>query len=100
MFVSFAENGTELEVTFNHDINFETSHQLELELGQYKVLPAIQNVVIDFSKVRFIDSSGISLLLKWIHPMKNNVGVEIINASAPVQNILRICKLDQFAKIS
>lgn len=93
-------SGDVLNASFNNDIHFETSHQLEEELSNFDPSDDFDKVVIDFSKVRFVDSSGISLLLKWIYPMSNHARVELVHVSEPVQNIFRICKLDQFASIS
>ena len=99
MLIDFIENGKVLHARFKNDIHFETSHLLQEELSKFQLSNEFTKVVIDFSKVRFVDSSGIGLLLKWIHPMSNLVSVELIHVSEPVQNIFRICKLDEFADI-
>ncbi|MDZ5474591.1 STAS domain-containing protein [Bacillus sp. 31A1R] len=99
MLINFLIKGEILHASFHSDLHFETSHQLETELTDFNLKDHVRKVTIDFSKVRFVDSSGISLLLKWIHPMTRKVEVELIHVSEPVQNILKICKLDQFATI-
>lgn len=99
MFVDFQNHGEVLRASFTDDIHFESSHLLEEELAGLQP-EYYKKVIIDFSKVRFIDSSGISLLLKWIYPMTDYAEVEIVHVSEPVRNILKICKLDQFARIT
>jgi len=93
-------SGDVLEASFMNDIHFETSRQLEEELSNFSPAKEYNKIVIDFSNVRFVDSSGISLLLKWIYPMSSHAKVELVHVSEPVQNIFKICKLDQFAQIS
>ncbi|UII56206.1 STAS domain-containing protein [Cytobacillus spongiae] len=88
-----------MRAIFKTDIHFETSHQLNLELSDFQLPENTKKVEIDFKNVRFVDSSGISLLLKWIHPMYNQVEIDLVHVSDPVHNIFKICKLDQFAKI-
>ncbi|MFE8703017.1 STAS domain-containing protein [Cytobacillus sp. FJAT-54145] len=85
--------------SFYSDLHFETSRQIEEELAKFQLPNEIKKVIIDFSRVRFVDSSGISLLLKWIHPMTTKASVELVHVSEPVHNILKICKIDQFAAI-
>ncbi|HHY73060.1 MAG TPA: STAS domain-containing protein [Bacillus bacterium] len=99
MLINFMNAGDVLNIAFTNDIHFESSHQLEEELFAYQGLDDYKWVVIDFSKVGFVDSTGISLLLKWIYPMSQHAKVELIHVSEPVQNIFKICKLDQFAQI-
>lgn len=94
------DSGDVLKASFNNDIHFETSRQLEDELSKFEKTDDFNKVVIDFSNVRFVDSSGISLLLKWIYPMSNHAKVELVHVSEPVKNIFKICKLDQFANIN
>lgn len=99
MLINFVDNGDVLNASFNNDIHFETSRLLEEELSKFETKSKYKKVVIDFSNVRFVDSSGISLLLKWIHPMSTHARIELVHVSEPVQNIFKICKLDQFAQI-
>lgn len=100
MLINFKDAGDVLNASFNNDIHFETSRQLEEELSKFSAANDFNKVVIDFTNVRFVDSSGISLLLKWIYPMSNHAKVELVHVSEPVQNIFKICKLDQFANIN
>lgn len=99
MLVNFEGAGDVLNASFNHDIHFETSHLFEEELAKLESTEEYRKVVLDFKNVRFVDSSGISLLLKWIHMMSSHAQVDLIHVSEPVQNIFKICKLDQFANI-
>lgn len=99
MLVDFSSTGEVLNASFNNDIHFETTRHLEEELANFQGTNEYRKVIVDFSNVRFVDSSGISLLLKWIHTMSGHAEVDLVHVSEPVQNIFKICKLDQFANI-
>ncbi len=83
--------------SFEVDLNFETSRRLEEKL--FSVDISSSNLEVDFSKVHFIDSTGVSLLIKWLYPSKDKYKVTITGASEQVKNVLAICKIDQFIQV-
>lgn len=84
-------------VSFQQDINFETSRIMEETIqSQPWDTPHLQ---IDLSAVRFIDSSGVRLLISWLYPLKDRVRIEMTGVSAPIKHILSICQLDQIVDI-
>lgn len=93
------KNGNCLFVSIHTDINFETGRDLEVEVKEFKVESEITTITIDLSDVRFIDSTGISLLIKWLYPLSTNCEVTISGASEPIKNILRISKIDTFVNV-
>jgi anti-anti-sigma factor len=92
-------NENTMLVKVSTDIHFENSHQLEVDLVEFIVPNETVKMVIDFKNVGFIDSTGISYLIKWLHPLSEKIPIEIIGASEPVKKILEICKIDQFVKV-
>ncbi|MFJ7832505.1 STAS domain-containing protein [Peribacillus sp. NPDC097206] len=86
--------------TFNvhilSDIHYENSSYLERLLNTFQVPDNIDRLQIDLSKVKFIDSTGISFLVKWLYPLSANLEIEMTGATKPVKKILSICKIEQF----
>jgi len=53
-------------------------------------------IVLDLSKVSFIDSTGLgSLLTVWTAAQRRSCDMEIINPGARVEQLLSVTKLDQ-----
>ena len=53
-------------------------------------------IILDLSKVSFIDSTGLgSLLAVWTAAQRRSCDMEIINPGARVEELLSITKLDQ-----
>jgi anti-sigma B factor antagonist len=88
-----------VKIQVSVDINFETSRKLELEIQAYEISKDVKELEIDLSCVRFIDSTGVSILIKWLHPLTKTIEVSLVGASAPIKNILHICKIDQFVQV-
>ncbi|OEH92803.1 ATP-binding protein [Bacillus solimangrovi] len=97
--INFQEVNQSLQVKINCDINFETTRELEGVLQQYNIEKNIDEINVDFQKVKFIDSTGVSLLVKWIHPLSLTRKIIIHHASDPIKNVFRICKLEQFVEL-
>jgi anti-sigma B factor antagonist len=95
--IRFEENNEMIVVSFQQDLNFETTRLMEEQLQRHQY--NTKELQIDFSAVRFIDSSGVSLLIKWLYPLKEKMHISIVGASLPVKNILSICKLDKFVQV-
>lgn len=89
-----------LEIKVLRDIHFENFPQLEMELEEFKLPENIRHIIIDFSNVTFIDSTGISFLVKWLHPLKDRMTLQFNGVREPVKKILSICKIDQFVEVN
>ncbi|WP_096200866.1 STAS domain-containing protein [Bacillus sp. FJAT-45350] len=90
---------SKLAVIVQGDINFETARELEITIMEQDFEVKAKEIEIDLSDVRFIDSTGVSLLIKWLHPLSKESEIIISNASEPIKNILKICKIDQFVTV-
>lgn len=86
--------------TFNvnilNDVHYENASYFENLLTTFQVPEHIERLQIDLSKVTFIDSTGISFLVKWLYPLSTKLDIELTGATEPVKKILSICKMDQF----
>ena len=86
--------------TFNvnilNDVHYENYSYFEKTLNTFQVPEYINRIQIDLSKVNFIDSTGISFLVKWLYPLSATLDIELTGATEPVKKILSICKMDQF----
>lgn len=98
--VYFSNKENKVYVNIDTDINFETAEQVEKEIANYQLPDGVEEIVINLSKVRFIDSTGVSILIKWLHPISKSLKVSFEGSTEPIKNILRICKIDQFVAIN
>jgi anti-anti-sigma factor len=88
------ETDTWVTVYFEGDFDIDVTEVIEDEVGQ--VLKAYQNIKIDLSKVPFVDSSGIGLLLNLVEELKEqNSSVQIINVQPDVGQIFDILQLSE-----
>lgn len=69
-----------------------------LELNELAKAVRVQNdtkVLIDLSKVSRIDSTGLGVLMNcYCHAMQNSGALKLLNADAPVKQVLSVTKVD------
>lgn len=82
-----------------YDVHHGNSNLLEGQLASFKVPPHVNKLRIDLSHVNFIDSTGISFLVRWLYPLSSQLSIEFKGTKEPVKRILAICKIDQFVRI-
>ncbi len=59
-----------------------------------------QTLVLDFTRVTFMDSSGIGLIMGRSHLMEEYGGVlEILNPSPQIRKVLRLSGMDRLAVV-
>lgn len=95
-----SEDDNRLLITIYKDINFETARDLEYEVKNFEIPEKVTFVKLDLSNVRFIDSTGVSLMIKWLFPLSKQYKISINGASEPLKNILRISKIDQIITVN
>lgn len=98
--VDFLKKDKVVYVNFHDDINFETAEEIEAHITKYSFSEDLEEVVVDLSKVRFIDSTGVSILIKWLYPISQQAEVTFQGSTEPIKNILKISKIDQFVAIN
>ena len=80
----------------------EVTAQNAVELGAYtdselsQITPGM-TVVIDLSRVTFVDSTGIGLMLRFKKNLKRrDINLKFLNTAASVRNVLRHSRLEEF----
>lgn len=88
-------DGDLLVLTADGGINRGTAQQLVESIGKL-VEAGVKNVIIDFSKVDLITSSGISTLLTVHRSMKNRgANVKLAGLHGMVAQVLQLSRLDK-----
>lgn len=89
MICEFRKDTREMYVKFEGEIDHHTCQIMKNEL-EYEIQKNTPNkLVFDFEKVRFMDSSGIGLLIgRYKSLLRIGAVAEIINASKDVKRIL------------
>jgi HptB-dependent secretion and biofilm anti anti-sigma factor len=95
---SISEDGSILITVNAGTFNIECQRELR---KTYTTLPTNKKYIIDFNKVKFIDSAGMGLLL-MLKEHQSNFGlpIEIINCSTKVLELLKHAKFNQMFTIS
>jgi len=97
MISSEIKNDT-LSITIDGDIEMTTLKQLKNELLEL-VDSTENNVEIDFSKVDYIDSSGIGVLLTAHKRLKaKEKNLKLINLTSRLSRILELSSLNELIK--
>jgi len=80
----------------------EVTAQNAVELGAYtdselsQLTPGM-TVAIDLSRVTFVDSTGIGLMLRFKKNLKRrDINLKFLNTAASVRNVLRHSRLEEF----
>jgi anti-anti-sigma factor len=89
---------TEMDVSikFIGDLDIEATEMIEDEM--IPVIAAYRNIVLDFSDVSFVDSTGIGLLINLIDTKEDNLGMEkvlIKNIQPLVREVFDILQLEE-----
>lgn len=81
------------------EINLNTSPELRKAFDEF-IRNNVRKVVIDFSKVPYIDSSGLATLIELLQRLKKNSGaLRICCVPEKVKNIFEITKLHKLFQI-
>ena len=82
------QNGTELTLALEGRLDTTTSPELETEL---KVsMDAADSLVLDFSKLEYISSAGLRVLLSAHKAMAGKGGMTVANANEIVQEVFDV----------
>ena len=83
-----------LEFTFTGDLIGENNGPELMEIAQAQIEQGIKLCMIDISEVRYINSSGIGVMITLLTKFRNKEGeVILINPSEQVKKLLIITKL-------
>jgi len=81
-------NGTELVIALEGRLDTVTAPELEAELG--KSLSGTDSLVLDFSKLEYISSAGLRVLLSAHKTMSAKGGMKITNVNEMVQEVFEV----------
>ncbi len=81
-------NGTELVIELEGRLDTVTSPELEAELG--KSLDSAESLVLNFSKLEYISSAGLRVLLSAHKTMSAKGGMKITNVNEMVQEVFEV----------
>ena len=93
------EDGTSLVLTLDKKLSAVTAEQLEKDLE--KNLVGVKNFTVDMSKLVYVSSAGLRVLLKaqkYIH--KQNGDMNLINAVPEVMKIFETTGFNEILNIS
>ena len=88
MTINKTMNGTELVIALEGRLDTMTAPELEAELG--KSLDGAESLVLDFSKLEYISSAGLRVLLSAHKAMSAKGGMKITNVNEIVQEVFEV----------
>ncbi|RMH65002.1 MAG: anti-sigma factor antagonist [Calditrichaeota bacterium] len=83
----------------DYDITVSKSDTLRDELLRH-IQAGEKHIVIDFSSVQIIDSTGLSVLISAHNTIKEEHPLELVNVSDDIKKLLAITRLDKHFKIN
>ena len=81
-------NGSTLTIALEGRLDTLTAPELEAELG--KDLPGAENLVLDFSKLDYISSAGLRVLLSAHKVMSCKGGMKVSNVNEIVREVFDV----------
>ena len=81
-------NGTELEIVLEGRLDTMTAPELEAELNQS--MADAESLTLDFSKLEYISSAGLRVLLTAHKEMSGKGGMKIIHVNEIVQEVFQV----------
>ena len=81
-------NGTALEIALEGRLDTMTAPELEAELNQS--LGSVDTLTLDFSKLEYISSAGLRVLLSAHKAMSTKGGMKVTNVNEIVQEVFEV----------
>jgi anti-sigma B factor antagonist len=82
------QNGTDLAIALEGRLDTMTAPELEAELKQS--LDAVQTLTLDFSKLDYISSAGLRVLLSAHKTMAPKGGMKVTNVNEIVREVFEV----------
>lgn len=83
------------------EIDHHLAGNLRAELDDAIIREKPRALLLDFTDVSFMDSSGIGLVMGRYRLMNENGGeVEVVNTSPQIRKVMKLAGLDRLAKFS
>ena len=88
MTITRKQNGTELEIALEGRLDTMTAPELEAELK--RSLDGIESLTIDFSKLDYISSAGLRVILTAHKTMSSRNGMKVTHVNEIVQEVFDV----------
>ena len=88
MTINKNQNGTELSIAVEGRLDTMTAPELEAELN--KSLEGAESLILDFSKLDYISSAGLRVLLSAHKAMSGKGGMKVTNVNEIVQEVFEV----------
>ncbi len=97
MDVKLLKKGTTLVIRIMEDMDHHSAQYLRQKIDSEIIKATVKNIIFDFSKVNFMDSSGIGIVVgRYKNIQKLNGKAAIVNAN---QKIMQIFEMSGVLKI-
>ena len=91
-------NGTNMTIAIEGRLDTLTAPELQAELANYK-LGELTEIVLDMSKLEYISSAGLRVLLQAFRSMKMGGVMRIINANEVTRKVFEVTGFDEYFTI-
>ena len=88
MTISKSQNGGELTLEVEGRLDTMTAPELEAELG--KSMDGAESLILDFSKLEYISSAGLRVLLSAHKAMSGKGGMKVTNVNEIVREVFDV----------
>jgi len=88
MTINKSQNGSVMTISLEGRLDTTTSPALEKELNE--VLPNVNELVFDFSKLEYISSAGLRVLLTAHKAMSRKGGMKVTHVNEIVQEVFDV----------
>lgn len=89
--VKLLKKGTTLVIRIMEDMDHHSAQYLRQKIDSEIMKSTVKNIIFDFSKVNFMDSSGIGIVVgRYKNVQKLNGRVAIVNANPKIMQIFEM----------
>ena len=97
MTINKKQNGANLEIALEGRLDTMTSPELEAELT--RSLPGADSLVLDFSKLDYISSAGLRVLLSAHKALAGKGGMKVTHVNDIVQEVFEVTGFSDILEI-
>ena len=100
MKISFKKSGTTLIVIFIGELDHHSSTHIKNKIDTRLLNQGINNIIFDFSKVEFMDSSGIGIIINRYKQIKSlNGKFALTCVGSQIKKVLEMSSIPQIVPI-
>ena len=100
MNVRFSREGNSLVVMMEGEIDHHTASGMRERIDSKFLMEPVKNMILDLSRVTFMDSAGIGLILGRMNRVKLIGGRMVLRKPRPeIKRILRVSKIEELIEL-